>query len=155
MHRNNLPCAAPLKNPNFGRAYARPSVYHTWFVYPDRASVKQGGRPMVAPTEARRNDSPGVQGPKPLVGEGVRESREPRGNLNVPQPFGLSIVPVHLLTAGVLWPWRSGQRKSATGKGTLSMRIHHIRQAFGLPPSPQGEGNGTHPMRFHLISHLR
>ncbi len=34
---------------------------------------------------------PGVQGPKPLVGEGVRESREPRGNLNVP-PGSLALA---------------------------------------------------------------
>ena len=34
---------------------------------------------------------PGVQGPQPLVGEGVRESREPRGNLNVP-PGSLALA---------------------------------------------------------------
>ncbi len=27
----------------------------------------------------------------------------------------------------------------------LTQRIHHIRLAFGEPPSPQGEGNGLRP----------
>ena len=81
---------------------------------------------MVAPTELMHTLYPGVQGPQPLVGEGVRESREPRGNINVPQPFGLSIVPVHLLTAGVLWPWRSGPLARSTSKAARTTRLQTL-----------------------------